>query len=105
MKLLEEDQSKIISIIGENNGECIKFFKYIVSSCNSTPNNATTQSSSNKQSFNFTPSSSNAQTNQMNDYAAYHQNSQEKPGQFMQSETLIPQSNRMSGGSTGLQSF
>jgi NIMA (never in mitosis gene a)-related kinase len=42
MKLLEEDQSVILSIIGEGNIDCIKVFKFIVSSCNSTPNNATT---------------------------------------------------------------
>jgi NIMA (never in mitosis gene a)-related kinase len=40
MKLLEEDSVSILEIIGEGNIECIKVFKYIVSSCNSTPINA-----------------------------------------------------------------
>jgi len=41
MKFLEEDTSVILNIIGENNVDYLKFFKFIVSSCNSTPNNAT----------------------------------------------------------------
>ena len=41
IKLLEEDHTKVLSIIGESNADCIKVFKYIVSSQNSTPNNAT----------------------------------------------------------------
>jgi hypothetical protein len=41
LKMLEEECSSIIDIIGENNHDCIKVFKYIVTSCNTTPNNAT----------------------------------------------------------------
>ena len=40
MKILEEEPATILEIIGENNVDCIKVFKYIVNSCNSTPINA-----------------------------------------------------------------
>jgi hypothetical protein len=54
MKLLDEDQNLILGIIGESNVDCIKVFKYIISSANSTPNNA--NQSNSKQHYNFTPS-------------------------------------------------
>jgi hypothetical protein len=44
LKILEEDSSSILEIIGEDNHDCIKVFKYIVTSCNTTPNNATQSS-------------------------------------------------------------
>jgi hypothetical protein len=40
MKMLDEDQGVILGIIGESNIDCIKVFKYIVNSANSTPINA-----------------------------------------------------------------
>ena len=40
MKILEEEPATILEIIGENNIDCIKVFKYIVNSCNSTPINS-----------------------------------------------------------------
>jgi len=54
LKMLNEEQSKILKIIGETNGECIKIFKYIVSSKNSTPINA--NQSNTKTQHTFTPS-------------------------------------------------
>ena len=32
MKMLEDDSAKILDIIGDSNADCIKVFKYIVSS-------------------------------------------------------------------------
>ena len=40
IKTLDEDQQKILTIIGEQNTDCIKVFKFIVSSQNSTPINS-----------------------------------------------------------------
>jgi NIMA (never in mitosis gene a)-related kinase len=40
MKILDEEQEKVLNIIGEENTDCIKFFKFIVNSQNSTPINS-----------------------------------------------------------------
>ena len=53
MKLLEEDQSTILEVIGEQNADCLKCFKFILSN-SSTPINA--NPSNMKQQFTHTPS-------------------------------------------------
>ncbi len=40
MKMLDEEQTSILKVIGEQNNDCIKVFKYIVNSSNSTPINS-----------------------------------------------------------------
>ncbi|CDW79259.1 protein kinase domain containing protein [Stylonychia lemnae] len=74
IKLLEEDQGIILEIIGENNIDCLKVFKYIVSSCNSTPNNAGAMNSSQKQ--HLTPSTQ--YSNNLADSVINYNNSIEK---------------------------
>ena len=76
LKLLEDDTDQVLDIIGHNNSECLKVFKYIVSSCNSTPINAGhNQQTSTK--LQTTPSTQ-ASANTMADSIMNYNNSIEK---------------------------
>ena len=74
MKMLEEDQANILKIIGDQNSDCIKMFKYIVNCSNTTPINSV--QSNNKAHHNYTPSTQ--YSNNMGEHSNIYLNSNGK---------------------------